>query len=134
MRKLFFIILLCSFSVLLQAQKNYLFELNGKKLAKSQKYTQKSSGDYLRQAGTCYLIGTGLAVSGSLGSIITLNNINNKTDYKASLIVGSSLAVGGFILSIIGHAKLIKAGKALDAERKITLVPSSSGLGLALKF
>jgi len=131
MKKLFFIILLCSFSVLLQAQKNYLFELNGKKLAKSQKYAQKSSGDYLRQAGTCYLVGIGVAITGSAISVIDMNSgeINN-----SAAIIGGTTAVGGLVLTIIGHSKLIKAGKALDAERKITLVPSSSGLGLALKF
>jgi len=44
------------------------------------------------------------------------------------------VALAGFVSTIIGHTKLIKAGKALKVNRGLSLQPSTSGLGLALKF
>lgn len=88
-----------------------------------------TSGQYLHQAGTLYLYGSGLAVAGA--GIIAFGSKNNSTE---TYIVGSAVALGGIICTIVGHSKILKAGIALDEERKISLHPASYGLGLALKF
>jgi len=90
-----------------------------------------TSGEYLSQAGTCYLFGVGLSLA---GSAVAISDINNEDSDGTLLVVGGIIAVGGLVFTIVGHTKLLQAGKALGEERKITLHPSSSGLGLALKF
>lgn len=86
-----------------------------------------TSGEYLGLAGTNYLMGSGLIVSGAALMLI---------DPKSDELLYTAYAMGGLglIFTIMGHVDLIKAGKALDDEKKITLHPSSSGIGLALKF
>lgn len=90
-----------------------------------------TSGDYLSDAATYYLYGAGLSLA---GAGVALSNINDENADNSRLIAGGVLVVGGLVSTIVGHAKLVKAGKLLNEERKITLHPSSSGIGLALKF
>lgn len=89
------------------------------------------AGEYLQQAGNCYLGGVGLTIIGSGFSVYESTKTypdNNK------VISGGIIAAVGLVCTVVGHLKLIKAGVALDEERKISLQPSSSGIGLALKF
>lgn len=92
-----------------------------------QQYSRNTSGEYLNLAGTNYLMGSGLMVSGA-----ALMLIKSKSD--EFLYTGYAMGGLGLLFTIMGHVDLIKAGKALDEEKKITLHPSSSGIGLALKF
>lgn len=92
--------------------------------------TSNTTGNYLVQAGENYLWGVGLGIAGSV--IISVGSTN--TDKKELVYGGAALALSGFVCTIIGHTKLIKAGKALNKNKSLSLHPSTSGLGLALKF
>ena len=141
MIRLFLLITLFFVVTLVSAQETWTFDTKNAKVGEPiegklttekpiPKYTL-TSGECLSDAGTFYLFGTGLALA---GSAFALSNINDENADNSRLIAGGVMAVGGLVATIIGHTKLVKAGKILDEERKITLQPSSSGIGLALKF
>lgn len=89
-----------------------------------------TSGEYLQHAGTFYKAGLGFILFGSGYSYYC----STKDNYLSETIFGGIIAMGGVACLFIGSQKLVKAGIALDLERKITLHPSSSGIGIALKF
>lgn len=139
MKKLLLIILL--FPLFTYAQQTFVFDTKDSKVGvpiqgklttvqPTKKYTL-TSGEYLTQAGTCYLFGTGLSL---LGSAIAFSNISTENSDNTRIIAGGAVAVGGLIFTVIAHIKLIKAGNTLIEERKISFHPSSSGIGLAMKF
>lgn len=97
--------------------------------------TDKSSnsdtaGEYILSAGRNYLSGVGLGFGG--GVVMYIGGTNE--DLEALMIVGAGMAITGFVCTIIGHTKLIKAGKVMNQKRDISFKPSKSGLGLALVF
>lgn len=137
MKKLSILLLLCLLIAgTVSAQKFWTSETknlnSGDSIAKLsdvkpyQQYSKKTSGEYLNLAGTNYLMGSIMTVSG-----VTIMLIDKK---KEMLYVGYAMGGLGLVFTIMGHVDLIKAGKALDEEKKITLHPSSSGIGLALRF
>lgn len=92
-------------------------------------FDSKSAGDYLIQAGNNYLLGVGLGIGGGVATIVGSSNSE-----EALVYIGAGMALTGFVCTIIGHTELIKAGKALKENRSLSLHPSTSGLGLALRF
>ena len=92
--------------------------------------TSERAGDYLEQAGNNYLAGVGLGIAG--GGLAYLGTTNPDDEFL--VYVGAGLALSGFVCTLIGHTKLIKAGKALNQNKNLSFHPSTSGLGLALKF
>jgi len=141
MKKIVLLLSFCFFITFLSAQQTWMFDTKDAKVGESiqgklttekpyKKYTL-TSGEYLHQAGVCYLAGTSLSI---IGSVFIATNNGDYTLDNPKLSKGIAIAAGGLILTIVGHTKLIQAGKALDEERKITFHPSSSGIGLALKF
>lgn len=86
------------------------------------------SGTHLKNAGACYLTATGLSIAG----LIVLK-VNVKEDSKALNNTAIVLGVAAGVSSIIGHIKLVQAGKSFTRE-SITLSPAKSGLGLAINF
>jgi len=127
MKKIILLLSLCFVVSVLSAQD--IWKMNDQDQQNMKVKKALTPGKYLQQAGTCYLIGMGVTV---IGSAATMASISDKND--ANIYVGAATAAGGIILTIVGHTKLIKAGKALDEKRKITLHPSPNGIGLALKF
>jgi len=92
--------------------------------------TSDTAGEYLASAGKNYISGVGLAFGAGIVGYIGATN----EDLEALMIVSAGMAITGFVCTIIGHTKLIKAGKKLDENKKISFHPSSSGIGLAMKF
>jgi len=92
--------------------------------------TFETAGDYISSAGGYYLSGVGLSIGGGVVGYIGASN----EDLEALMIVGAGMAITGFVCTIIGHTKLIKAGKKLNERRSLSLQPSKSGIGLALAF
>ena len=90
-----------------------------------------TAGDYLQEAGTLQLFGVGLSLA---GTAVILIDSKSKESNKTLVGVGIMSAISGFVCSIYAPVMIIKAGKALNEERKISLHPSSEGIGLALKF
>ncbi len=112
------------------------------------------TGTYLRSAGTYYLTAVGLSISG-----VIVSNIHDKIEQKfwddpknwviteTGVVLSKSkrkelnqyknvvmaLSIASGISSIIGHVKLVQAGKSFTKE-SITLGPAQSGLGLAINF
>jgi len=86
----------------------------------------KQTAKCLTDAGTAYLIGSGLTLAGSAVVIFM------KGDDR--FVYGGVLSLSGLVAYFIGHSNLIKAGKSMNEDRTLSLQPSSYGLGLALKF
>lgn len=95
-----------------------------------------SAGDYLRQSGNCHLIGTGLVITGTVIAFkdIRDNDFTLKNEDNTRVIVGGVCIVGGFILNVVGYSKLIQAGKKMNEQKKVSFYPSSSGIGIAMRF
>lgn len=93
-------------------------------------FTSNSAGDYLTQAGNNYLLGVGLGIAGGAAGYLGTTN----TNYEFLVFVGAGMALSGFVCTIIGHTKLIKAGKMMNQNKRLSFHPASSGVGLALNF
>lgn len=86
----------------------------------------KKTAQYLTAAGTNYLFGSGLVLAGSAAVVFTKG--------EDRFLYGGILSLSGLVVYFIGHSNLIKAGKSMNEDLALSLHPSSSGLGLALKF
>lgn len=86
----------------------------------------KETAKYLTDAGTDYLVGSGLALAGS--AVVVFMKGEDRFVY------GGLLSLSGLVAYFIGHTNIIKAGKSMNEDRTLSLHPSSTGIGLALKF
>lgn len=82
-------------------------------------------GKHLINAGTLYLTGTCLALGG------TMITVFSKDDDLVK--VGGIVSLGGFICTIVGHTKLIKAGSSI-ANKPIAIGLAENGVGVSIKF
>lgn len=82
-------------------------------------------GKYLISAGTLYLTGTCLALGGTMVTVFSKD--------EDLIKVGGLISLGGFICTIVGHTKLVKAGSSM-VNKPIALGFSDEGLGIAIRF
>ena len=73
--------------------------------------------------------GTGLEVA---GGVVAVLGSSNSTDQL--MIVGGAMSLAGFIITIIGHTDLVNAGRMMKQEKKLRIVSTKDGIGLAYKF
>jgi hypothetical protein len=93
----------------------------------------RDAGDYLMQTGNEYLLGTALSLGGGL--VITGSSFfDNSTFRTLGIATGSASMLAGICLFIDGHSKLKKAGKILHDQKKLSLQPSSTGIGICMRF
>lgn len=141
MKKAILLMLFCFSMTILSAQETRTFDTKnseqgkaiGGRLVKNEIITgyYSTSGDYLVDAGSLQLFGAGLIVG---GAALVLIDRKFKESNETLVGVGIISVVSGFVCSIYAPIMIIKAGKALNEEREISLHPSSEGIGLALKF
>ena len=93
-------------------------------------HNSNTSGDYLISAGENYLYGVGLGIG---GGVITYIGVSN-TNLEELVFIGAGMVLTGFVCTIVGHTKLINAGKMMNKNKVLSLQPSKSGVGLALVF
>lgn len=85
-------------------------------------------GINIEKAGYLYLSGT---CAGFVGSgLIYLGAIS---DQKEIMYLGGAITIGGFVAGIIGHTKLVAAGRAFKKEN-LSLSMNPNGISLAVKF
>ena len=126
MKKSILLLLIC-FSITILSAQNPTPRLDTPKVPKN----SYSAGDALRDAGTLKLFGVGMAL---VGTGVVLSGRENGS-YKRNKVIGGAIFGGiGLLSSILGNVSLIKAGSLLNEQRKISLHPSSEGIGLALRF
>ena len=145
MKKTILLMLLCFSMTILSAQETRTYDTKDSKVGEAIKgrpvvikssspgiaIFANTSGDYLVEAGRLQLFGVGLSVAGAALMLIDSKNEESNNDLVTfGIISGAS----GFLCSIVGHVMVIKAGKALNKEKKISFHPSSEGIGLAMKF
>lgn len=80
----------------------------------------------IQQAAMSYMVGSGIAVGGSVLMALSKNDLQ--------LSVGGGMCLAGLIVNFIGHSKLLKASEHMRYDRKLIIEPASSGVGMALKF
>lgn len=85
-------------------------------------------GINIEEAGYLYLSSTGAALVGS-----GLLYLGARSDKKELMYLGGAISIGGFVAGIIGHTKLVAAGRAFKKER-ISLNMALNGISLAVKF
>lgn len=84
-------------------------------------HNSNTAGDYFSSAGKNYLYGVGLGIGGAV--IIYIGGSN--TDLEGLVFIGAGLALTGFVCTIVGHTKLIKAGKMMNKTKVFLSSPQS---------
>ncbi|HTA82499.1 MAG TPA: hypothetical protein VK783_06195 [Bacteroidia bacterium] len=110
--------------------------------APASNWLSNSPGGELRKAGTYYFIGLGLMVGGSIlvsvGSTeqqaVNPTGNGKNTSGEGSIAVGSIAIITGGVYGVLAWVHIIRAGRLMDAYKKVSFGPTRNGIGLAYNF